>query len=564
MADFDLSIPLSLEKAEVRGRDRLNALGSKELIIEYPRIAPAYKQDAVDWLEANRLTATDPKVNFNTIEGTWKCVAIEWDDKRNVIIQRFKIDSQLGNYDPSTKTGDGHDAALSVTETAERTYFFRVVDPSAIELPDSTTAGTTWDLSAIDNGDGTYDVTVTKRTAINTNLSDHLVAKDASSATTADIEWNATSEDAITVPSSPAIGDSYRKSVSKNRDGSFDLQVEKRTATNVTESSEVVFEDDANRTVADYTWNDSSASSLPISSVSAGETHRRRIGRNQDGTFDIVREVSTASELEGTSTIENPFYRETRTVTINDAALDFDSLFEAYIESKGYDITTEYNTDVGFDSSGSWTLVNSTVDGVLTLTAGAGQQSRAELNTSPLTSGSYYRLRYTIDSTSGSPALELGNSWANVTELPVDSGSYDLVFEAQGTEIRIEQTEPSSEIVMSSFSITNYYGNAPRSVPTSTEMYWAYFHTNMIVGYIFRVENIPQDNGLYRTEFVVREATQNLQWNTTGTYEKLFTIKNGTEQFVNTTLGTASVTIQGTPSVNVNEFGLFDVSFIYT
>ena len=179
--DFDYAVLLSLERAELGGRTRENYLGSKELIIQYKLQTSGAKEDAVEWLEANRLTVTNPKISNKTFEGTWNCVTISYNEQRHVIQQTFKIDSQVGNLGD---VDDESDHTLQTSELAQisdgeeiyKSYYWRVVDPEAIELPDTAISGEIWTKSSVDNGDGTYDVTVSKQVAQNLTADSYVQA----------------------------------------------------------------------------------------------------------------------------------------------------------------------------------------------------------------------------------------------------------------------------------------------------------------------------------------------------------------------------------------------------
>ena len=169
--DFNYADILSLEKAKLVKRSRLNFLGSKELVLDYHNIGSASKEECVEWLDDNRLTLTNPTFSYKTYTGVWKCIDITYDEDTKILRQRFKIDSSLGTF---TKNEAGDDLAgsgdvvqQSSGSLVERSYYWRVVDPSTIAIPDSPVAGNIFTKSAVDNGDGTYDVTITKETASN-------------------------------------------------------------------------------------------------------------------------------------------------------------------------------------------------------------------------------------------------------------------------------------------------------------------------------------------------------------------------------------------------------------
>jgi hypothetical protein len=72
--DFNYDDLLSLEKAVLVSRERVNALGSQELAIDYNNIPSTTKEECLEYLEANRLEITNPEVSFKTYEGTWSCI----------------------------------------------------------------------------------------------------------------------------------------------------------------------------------------------------------------------------------------------------------------------------------------------------------------------------------------------------------------------------------------------------------------------------------------------------------------------------------------------------------
>jgi hypothetical protein len=154
-SDFNYDDILSLEKAKLIDRAFLNSLGSQELILDYNGIASAAREDSVEWLHANRKSIEDPEFGFKTYEGIWFCIDIKYDENKKTIRQRFKIDSSL--EDEATKS-------TSAGVLAEKSYFWRIVDPTSIDLPvpASIPDGTTYTKTTNDNGDGTYDVVVSK------------------------------------------------------------------------------------------------------------------------------------------------------------------------------------------------------------------------------------------------------------------------------------------------------------------------------------------------------------------------------------------------------------------
>jgi hypothetical protein len=171
--DFNYDDILSLEKAKLVNRVRLNFLGSQEMVIDYNGVSSAMREEATEWLEENSRGIDNPLVNpsfgFKTYTGSWNCIDITYNEDKKVIRQRFKIDSSLGDLDGSggSMTGSGDLGKVSAGETIERAYYWRVVDPDSVELPPTAPNGTIYTKSAQDNGDGTYDVVITKQVAIN-------------------------------------------------------------------------------------------------------------------------------------------------------------------------------------------------------------------------------------------------------------------------------------------------------------------------------------------------------------------------------------------------------------
>lgn len=153
--DFNYDTLLSLSQAKIRKRSRLNFLGTRELTIDYEKITSATKEECVEYLEENRLTLTNPTINSKTLTGTWKCVAISYNEDRHSITQLFKIDSSMVDDVTERRT----------TGTIEKSYYWRIVDPSAITVPVSVVAGEIYAKTSNDNGDGTYDVVVTHQNA---------------------------------------------------------------------------------------------------------------------------------------------------------------------------------------------------------------------------------------------------------------------------------------------------------------------------------------------------------------------------------------------------------------
>jgi hypothetical protein len=110
-----------------------------------------------------------PTFGFKTYEGDWFCIDIEYNEDSQFIQQRFKIDAQIGDLgDPdvtpvSTQVGD--DVRISSGMTLERSYYWRIVNPERVSLP-AAVVGEIWTKTSNDNGDGTYDVIISKETEV--------------------------------------------------------------------------------------------------------------------------------------------------------------------------------------------------------------------------------------------------------------------------------------------------------------------------------------------------------------------------------------------------------------
>lgn len=178
-ADFNYADLLSFDKVKLVGRERQNFLDSKELILDYHNISSASKEDCVEWLQTatgsgggGRLSLVDPTFSFKTYEGTWTCVSIAYNEDTHVIRQTFKIDSSIGDLgdvdveaDFAAQSGDL--SRISDGMELERAYYWRIANPARILLPSTARTGEIWTKTSNDNGDGTYDVTVSKEVAQN-------------------------------------------------------------------------------------------------------------------------------------------------------------------------------------------------------------------------------------------------------------------------------------------------------------------------------------------------------------------------------------------------------------
>ena len=154
--EFDYDILLSLEKAKLVGRKRLTWLGASELILEYRGITNATKEDCMEWLEENRTSLVNPHFGFRTYEGTWYFIDSSYIDGRDALQQRFKID---GVFEDDI-------AGKSAGLTSYRSYYPKIVDPDAYNIPAVVDDGDVWSKRVQDNGDGTFDVVISKDTEV--------------------------------------------------------------------------------------------------------------------------------------------------------------------------------------------------------------------------------------------------------------------------------------------------------------------------------------------------------------------------------------------------------------
>jgi hypothetical protein len=144
------------------------------MILRYNGISSAMREDAVEYLEATEgygiaSAMTSPTFGFKTYEGDWFCVDIEYNEDKQFILQRFKIDSSVGDLDGSSgsMTGTGDGSRISSGVDIERAYYWKITNPESVELPTTAPNGEIYTKTANDNGDGTFDVIITKEVATN-------------------------------------------------------------------------------------------------------------------------------------------------------------------------------------------------------------------------------------------------------------------------------------------------------------------------------------------------------------------------------------------------------------
>lgn len=150
---------LSLDKAKLRERKQVNALGTQELLLEYNNVSSVAKQEAMDWLQENRMELSDPEFGFRTYGGSWVCIAITYSEAASTVAQRFRIDAGIG--DIATQEGDPYIATMAGV-SAFRFYYPRINNPEDYQLPDAgdIVLGDVWNKRMQDNGDGTFDVMI--------------------------------------------------------------------------------------------------------------------------------------------------------------------------------------------------------------------------------------------------------------------------------------------------------------------------------------------------------------------------------------------------------------------
>jgi hypothetical protein len=169
-SEFDFGISLDLDRAKLVSNTRENDLGASELVLDYRIQNSGAKQEAREWLEANRLQMLDPTFSFKTYTGTWNCITIEFTEDAHIIRQTFKIDVSVGDLGD---VGQEPDYGLQVGDLVRisdgmemfRAYYWKVSNPEDIDLPPADIVGEIWTKTANDNGDGTFDVVVSKEVA---------------------------------------------------------------------------------------------------------------------------------------------------------------------------------------------------------------------------------------------------------------------------------------------------------------------------------------------------------------------------------------------------------------
>lgn len=260
---------LSLDKASLVGRERQNSLGTQELVLDYHLQTGTAKEGAIDWLEANRLTLTNPSFSHRTYTGTYKCVSVAYNDKSNVIRQRFKIDSSL----------EDDVAQRSAAGDTLKHYYWRIVNPSAYNIPDLKTTSS------------------------------------ASSPNLADVYWYDSGDveggESVYYDANETYAIWYTGSVWKIS-----------LVSDVGGTPANAFVSSGSEVLGVYTATGTNTGSVTVNSLPmVGEAWTKTANDNGDGTYDVVITQYKTTEYTGTSYTENASYTETTVVTLNASAV---------------------------------------------------------------------------------------------------------------------------------------------------------------------------------------------------------------------------------------------------
>jgi len=244
--DFNYQDKLALDKAKLISRTRLNDLGSYELTIQYNNITSAMREDALEWLEANRLEMTNPTFSFKTYEGIWNCIDITYGEDRSIMRQRFKVDVGVGDLGDAGATSDYGSQSGDLTRISEgmevdRSYYWRVTNPETYTLPSTAINGQIWTKTANDNGDGTYDVIIGREvaqslTAASSVQSGSEETSDYPGAYSEDVDENTNNVELSFVSQGGTIPDAVQGEIKRIdntplENGKFRTKVTTRTAT---------------------------------------------------------------------------------------------------------------------------------------------------------------------------------------------------------------------------------------------------------------------------------------------------------------------------------------------
>lgn len=239
---FNYSNLLDLKKAKLVKRSRLNFLGTKELTFAYQLQVAGIKEEAMEWLEENRLTLTNPNTKFRTYTGVWKSIEIEYDEKTNTISQRFKIDSVFTN-DVSARNNGGLNF---------KSYYWRIVNPGTYNIPAYDTTQTQgapdldgffWYDSHTDlnskniyhASDDLHQLWYDGSNYIINLIADGVVTTNSASSSTIEGDYTGTGTWAGGTPTDITVGftntDDWNKTVNDNGDGTYDVVIS-RNSTN--------------------------------------------------------------------------------------------------------------------------------------------------------------------------------------------------------------------------------------------------------------------------------------------------------------------------------------------
>ena len=245
---FEYLNKLSFDQAKVVSREKLNALGSYQLTINYNVINSRIKEDCVEWLNENRTSFEDETISNKLYEGVWKSVTIGYDESKSIIQQVFKVDSSVGDLgdwdgeppEPLKAVWDaqfGDISRVSDGMLIEKAYYWKITNPEDVNLPSGATdiTGQIWTKTANDNGDGTYDVVVSRE--IEENLEGTNTAENYAFTEVTEVDTN---DVAKTVPVAN-LGDEVSVTNTPQENGLFRTTEttktgKKQTATNTTVS----------------------------------------------------------------------------------------------------------------------------------------------------------------------------------------------------------------------------------------------------------------------------------------------------------------------------------------
>jgi len=337
--DFNYQDKLALDKAKLVARSRINALGAYELTIQYNNIPSAMREDCIEWLEANRLEVTDPTVSFKTYEGTWNCLSIGYNEDSSILRQIFKVDvgvGDLGDWDgtppePTWGSQAGDLSRISDGTELERSYYWRVTSPENYEIPPTAQTGEIWTKTANDNGDGTYDVTISKEVAVNQVATSAVNSggTDGGYVETSEVNTNDSEQSFVADGGSVAdavAGETKRIENTPLENGKFRTTVTTRTAKSIeaTSRSEAAGFTESSVVNTSDTEQDFVSNGGTIPDATNGVTKRIENVPLDDGKFRTTVTTRTDVNLTATSAVEaGDAYTEDIDISTNNTELVF-------------------------------------------------------------------------------------------------------------------------------------------------------------------------------------------------------------------------------------------------